>query len=274
MNPLGGMLSPSLWKGIGRCSGATADGPFSCFTLEEKADRERGRQETLRWGTSMKIGIGVALVGALLLGGCQTAGRVSPMGGAYTMSAHEGDRFSPVGTRVSARSPDPTKWQSRRIGAVMVWNCRPLACADTNTGVAVAMTRAPTRNPDPEALRKLAKILPAQTNAQNAVLEIASDGQEKVESLASHVTKLRGYPAITTETRRSGRGKPTYIANAHLFVGLAHVRIASISLDRAVSKRHLEDFVAALHIDDRPPGAPAEEVAPAEASASAPAPAS
>jgi hypothetical protein len=85
------------------------------------------------------------------------------------------------------------------------------------------------------------------------------------------VTKLRGYPAITTETKRSGRGKPTYIATAHIFVGLAHVRISSVSLDRAVSKRHLDDFVTALHIDDRPPAAPAEEPAPAEASAVPPA---
>jgi hypothetical protein len=127
----------------------------------------------------MKLRMGAALVGALMLGGCQTTGGVSPLGGAYTMNAHEGGRCSPIGTQVSARSPDPTKWQSRRVGGIMLWGCRPLACADARTGVGVQMTRAPTRNPDPEALRKLAKILPAQTDAQNAVLEIASDGQER-----------------------------------------------------------------------------------------------
>jgi hypothetical protein len=223
----------------------------------------------------MKLWIGAALGGALALGGCQTASTVGPMGGAITMNAREASLSGgQAGTQVSVRSPDPTKWVSRRVGNMMIWACRPLACADARTGVGVAITRASTRNPDPEALRKLAKILPAQTNAQNAVLEIASDGQEKVESLSSRVTTLRGYPAITTETKRSGRGKPAFDATAYVFVGLAQVRISSVSLDRQVSKRHLDDFVAAMQIDDRPPGAPAEEPAAEASATAAPAPAS
>lgn len=223
----------------------------------------------------MKLWIGTALGGALALGGCQTAS-VGPMGGAITMNAREASLRSdgPAGTQVSVRSPDPTKWVSRRVGTIMVWSCRPLACADTRTGVGVSITRASTRNPDPEALRKLARILPAQTNAQNAVLEIASDGQEKMESLSSRVTTLRGYPAIVTETKRSGRGKPNFDATAYVFVGLAQVRISSISLDRQVSKRHLDDFVTAMQIDDRPPGVPAEEPAAEASATAAPAPAS
>jgi hypothetical protein len=181
------------------------------------------------------------LLGAVLLAGCQTAGRPSP---------------ERPGTALDLRNPDPAKWAGRSLPHLhaSVWSCRPLACAD-GAVVVIQTTRAPTRDPDPRALQKLAKILPAQTQAHNAVLEIASDGNESIQTLSSRVTKLKGYPAILTETKRLGRGKPTYTITGHIFVGMIHAKLISQSVEHADAKRHFDDFLAVMAVEDYAPGA-------------------
>ena len=206
-------------------------------------------------------GAAVLATTLLLVAGCQTA---------------RGPGASANGTAIKIANADPTKWEGRRVPSMnaTVWTCRPLACADRAV-VAVQTARSPTRNPDPKALEKLAKMLPAQTKAQNVVLEIASDGNESIETLSSKVTRLRDYPAILTESKRSGRGKPTYTVTGHIFAGLVHIKLMSQSVDRVAAKRHFEDFVDVINIDDHPPAesaaAAAAQAAPAAPAAAAPA---
>lgn len=188
-----------------------------------------------------------ALAGSLALAGCQTT--------ALPPSADN------PGTSVRITNADPTKWDGRRISAARasIFACRPLACADRAL-VLVQTLRAPTRDPDPKALEKAAKMLPAQTRAQNAILEVASDGNESVEALSSKVTKLKGFPAVLAESKRHGRGKPIYTTTGHVFAGYTHVKIVSESIDREQAKRHFEDFLAAIAIEDfapQPPPGPA-----------------
>jgi hypothetical protein len=92
-------------------------------------------------------------------------------------------------------------------------------------------------------------------------MDAASEGEERITPLASGVTEIRGYPAITAESKKTyGRGKTDYIYRGDVFVGLTMVRLISISSTRAEAKRNFDEFAEAMEILDVPP--PASNTAP------------
>jgi hypothetical protein len=174
------------------------------------------------------------------------------------------------GTRVTTKNPNPEKWEAVRAAGstsgAAFFVCKPLACAD-RAAVAVQLGRSPTRNPDRAALEKAAKLLATQTRAQDMVMEAASEGDDRVAPLSSSVTELRGYQAIVAESKRTSRGKVSYVVRGDIFVGLLMVRVLSSSTVRADARKHFDSFVEAMDIIDfeAPPGSapPAAPAAPA-----------
>jgi hypothetical protein len=170
------------------------------------------------------------------------------------------------GTSVRIKNPDPGKWTfvnpaptnpavatpapataaPQRPG---FWVCKPLACAG-DAAVSVSTGRSPTRNPDRTALEKAAKLLPTQFKAQDLMMEAASEGDERITSLSSKVTKVRDYPAIIAEAKRTSYRKDRFMLRADLFIGVLQVRVVSIATQRAEAMRHFESFVAAMEIVD------------------------
>ena len=94
-------------------------------------------------------------------------------------------------------------------------------------------------------------------------MEAASEGDERVTPISSRVTEVRGYPAIVAESKRTSRGKHSYVYRGDLFVGTLLVRLVSSAPDRDEAKRHFDSFATAMEISDVEPSAPP---APAEAS--------
>jgi hypothetical protein len=173
------------------------------------------------------------------------------------------------GTRVTIKSPNPEKWavaqtpSQAKANNMQVWACKPLACSAERSVVAGTFGKSPTRNPDKEALARAAKLLAVQTRAQDMVMDAASEGEERITPLASGVTEIRGYPAITAESKKTyGRGKTDYIYRGDVFVGLTMVRLTSISSVRAEAKRHFDEFAEAMEIIDVPPPATGSSAAP------------
>jgi hypothetical protein len=176
------------------------------------------------------------------------------------------------GTSVKVTNPNAGKWTSVRLTRqpqnVSLYACKPLACAG-NAAVAVQITRSSVRNPDRIALEKAAKLLPAQTRAQDVMMEAASEGDERQVSLSSKVTEVRGYPAIIAETKRTSRGKASFLMRGELFIGEALIKLSSQSTTREEAKRNFDEFVAILEIVDFPPtaaDAPRTEAAAVEPS--------
>jgi len=155
-----------------------------------------------------------------------------------------------------AKSPEPDKWIAKRDGnnPRTHYDCKPLACAD-KVRVTISASKSPTRNPDPQALEKLAKIdLPKAARAAHAAREIMSDGAESVETVVSETTKLHGYPAVVNETRYSKPNATTYRGTVIIFAGPAMVRVEATSPDQKLMKKSLDDFIRVMEFD---PNAPA-----------------
>jgi hypothetical protein len=107
-------------------------------------------------------------------------------------------------------------------------------------------------------LEKAASLLAVQTRAQDMMMDAASDGDERVTALSSRVADVRGYPAIIAESKRTNRGKASFLLRGELFIGLIRVRLISSSTDRAEAKRNFDEFVAAMEIVDVEPGQPGQ----------------
>jgi hypothetical protein len=193
------------------------------------------------------IGLGLAVAGCAGLGGSPSAER--------------------PGTQIAVKSPDGAKWQAvgpRRQGGPSVWVCRPIACTD-NAVITAQTIPSPTRDPDAKTLETAAKLLAAQTRAQDIMLEAASDGETRLTSLSNRVTQLRGYPAVVAELKGVANKKTRYLVRADVFVGLFLVKVMSVSDSREEANRNLEALMAAMEIIDVRPGAPAAAEAPAAA---------
>src|SRR5262249_2831713 len=210
-------------------------------------------------GRGVKIFNLIAAVAlAPALAGCVT--------GSATLAGREPSPENP-GTRVTLTNPNPQKWTRAQLtsrprpGDASFFLCKPLACAGA-AAVAVQTTSSPTRHPDRAALEKAAKLLPTQAKAQDLMMEAASEGDERLTSLSSKVTELRGYPAIIAETKRTSRGKASFIMRGDLFIGQLLVKMASQSTTRDEAKRNFDEFVANLEIVDFE--APAPDAAPVE----------
>jgi hypothetical protein len=156
--------------------------------------------------------------------------------------------------QLRAKAPEADKWIARRDGKEprTVYDCKPLACAD-KIRVIITAGRSPTRNPDPQALEKLAKVdLPKAALAANAAREIMSDGAEKVETIVSETTKYHGYPSVINETKYSRSNSAVYKGIAIIFAGPAMIRVEASSPDQALMKKTLDDFIRVMEIEQSP----------------------
>ena len=157
--------------------------------------------------------------------------------------------------QLRAKAPEKDKWTARRDGNSprTIYDCKPLACAD-RVRVTISAGKSPTRNPDPQALEKLAKVdLPKAASAANAAREIMSDGAEKVETLISETTKYHGYPAVINETRYSKTSSAIYRGTVLIFAGPAMIRVEATSPDQALMKKSLEDFIRVMEFEQGVP---------------------
>jgi hypothetical protein len=162
----------------------------------------------------------------------------------------------PGGIRILTRNPDPGKWgfvPSAQPAAGRTFNCKPLACADA-ARVIVTNLRSPTRNPDPQALEKFAKVdFPKAIRAQNAAQDVLSDGTNKIETLSSKTGRLKDYPAVLNETKFTAGKKVIFINTAIIFAGPSMLKFASISPSKELAQKSLDEFVAAVDIKEGPP---------------------
>jgi hypothetical protein len=207
----------------------------------------------------------ILAVAGLVLAGCTTGQLAGVTQGDPTPER--------PGTKITLRNPNDSKWMAVRPAGqqkttnMLFWVCRPLACASGEAAVGAQNSPSPTRHPDRKALDKAAKLLAVQTRAQDMMAEAASEGDERITALSSRVTDVRGYPAIVAESKRTSRGKASFVMRGELFIGLFRVRLISTSADRAEAKRNFDEFTAAMEIVDVEPGQPAQAPEPPPPSA-------
>ena len=166
--------------------------------------------------------------------------------------------LKPGGVRVTTKGPDPDKWDGQKSanGLQRVFKCKPLACPDADV-VTIVFGKSPTRHPDPQALEKLARVdLPKSIHAADAAREVMADGDAKLETLSSQTATLKGYPAVTNETKLSQGKALFYLDTAIIFAGPMMIRLQSLSKDRALAQKSLNEFVEAMKIEEGPPGSP------------------
>jgi hypothetical protein len=181
---------------------------------------------------------------------------------AAALAQSPGDESSkplkPGGVRVTPRMPDADRWDGQKSanGLRRVFKCKPLACADAEV-VTIIFAKSPTRHPDPEALEKLAKTdLPKSIHAADAAREVMADGDAKLETLSSKTATLKGYPAVTNETKLSQGKVFIYLDTAIIFAGPIMIRLQSVSKNRTLAQKSINEFVEAMKIEEGPPGSP------------------
>jgi len=167
----------------------------------------------------------------------------------------------PGAVRITTRAPDTDRWIGSRSanGAQRVFKCKPLACSDAEV-VTFVFAKSPTRHPDPKALEKFAKVdLPKSIRALDAAREILTDGAEHVETMSSKTSTLKNYPSVVNETKFT-RGKTSaYAEIAIIFAGPAMVRVTSVSQNRELAQKTLNQFIEVMRIEEGPPpGAPSK----------------
>jgi len=166
--------------------------------------------------------------------------------------------LKPGGVRVTTRAPDADKWDGQKSanGMQRVFKCKPLACPDAEV-ITILFSKSPTRHPDPEALEKLAKTdLPKSIHAADAAREVLADGDAKLETLSSKTATLKGYPAVTNETKLTQGKVYVFLDTAIIFAGPLMIRLQSLSKNRALAQKSLNEFVEAMKIEEGPPGSP------------------
>ncbi len=159
--------------------------------------------------------------------------------------------------QITSRPPDPEKWVSKtdpKTGT-RVFVCKPLACPDA-ASVKLVNKRSPTRNPDPKALEKFAKVdFPKSLQSNSArVDDLGQATGRSVETLAAATTTLKGYPGVSNESKITSGDKVVYLNVAIIFAGPAMIEMSALSPDREFSQKILAQFVDLLIIKDAPPG--------------------
>jgi hypothetical protein len=175
--------------------------------------------------------------------------------GARAQNSESTGPLKPGTFRLKVRPPEPTKWTVQRDAkaARTLYICKALACPDT-LRVSVSAARSPTRNPNPEALQKLATVdLPKAARAANAAREIISDGAEKVETIVSETASYHGYPAVNNLTKYSKANSVVFKGTALIFAGPAMIRIEATSPLEALVKETMESFIAGMQFEEGPP---------------------
>jgi hypothetical protein len=166
--------------------------------------------------------------------------------------------LKPGGVRVTTRAPDTDKWDGQKSanGLQRVFKCKPLACADAEI-VTIQFSKSPTRHPDPEALEKLAKTdLPKSIHAADAAREVLADGDAKIETLSSKTATVKGYPAVVNETKLTQGKVAVYLNTTIIFAGPLMIRMQSISKNKDLAQKSLQQFVEVMQIEEGPPGSP------------------
>jgi hypothetical protein len=161
----------------------------------------------------------------------------------------------PGAVRITTRPPELDKWdfQKSANGAQRVYKCKPLACADAET-ITFIIQKSPTSHPDPQALEKLAKVdLPKSVRAVDAMREVLTNGAQKIDTLTSKTGTLKNYPAVLNETRFSQANVVVFANIAIVFAGPAMIRIQSVSPNRDLAQKTLNQFVDAMKIEEGPP---------------------
>jgi hypothetical protein len=177
---------------------------------------------------------------------------------AQTVTDDGSKPLKPGGVRVTTRSPDTDKWDGQKSanGLQRVFKCRPLACADAEI-VTIQFLKSPTRHPDPEALEKLAKSdLPKSIHAADAAREVLAGGDAKIETLNSKTATVKGYPAVVNETKLTQGKAAFYLNTTIIFAGPLMIRMQSISKNKDLAQKSLNQFVEAMQIEEGPPGSP------------------
>ena len=193
----------------------------------------------------MKAHIAAIVLGAVL---------VSPAASAEPNGDGAGKPGGSLQMRVTTRAPEPEKWSAQKNanGTQRVFKCKPLACPDRQT-VAFTFQKSPTRHPDPKALERFAKEeLPRSIRAAGAAREVLSDGAEKIETLASDIATLKGYPSVVNESKFSRGKSEAYVQTAIIFAGPLMIRVQSSSPDRALAQKALNEFIGVMRIEEGP----------------------
>jgi hypothetical protein len=187
----------------------------------------------------------------------QTAAPSAPNGPAngQTATPNAALPVKPGSVRITTNPPELDKWdfQKSANGAQKVYKCKPLACADLET-VTFTIQKSPTSHPDPQALEKLAKVdLPKNVRAADAAREVLTNGAQKIDTLSSKTATLKNYPGVLNETKFSQAAVAIYMNTAIIFAGPAMVRIVSISPNRELAQKTLNQFIDAMKIEEGPP---------------------
>ncbi|MCC6946322.1 MAG: hypothetical protein IT539_01010 [Bradyrhizobiaceae bacterium] len=174
---------------------------------------------------------------------------------AQAPGAQSAEPAKPGTFRLNVKVPEASKWNVQRDAkaARTVYTCKPLACPDS-LRVSVGVERSPTRNPNPQALEKLATVdLPKAARAASAAREIISDGAEKIETIVSETASFHGYPAVRNITKYSRAKSATFKGTTLIFAGPAMVRVEATSPNEALARETTEAFIAGMKFEEGPP---------------------
>jgi hypothetical protein len=174
-------------------------------------------------------------------------------GAASGQSADEKGPVKPGSVRITTRAPEPGKWDlvSAQNGAQRLYRCKPLACPDP---AQITFGKSPAAKIDPKALARYAEVeLPKNLRAMAAARTVMSDVPEKIETLSSKPTTLKGYPAVVNETKFSHGATTSYIQIVIIFAGPAMIRVHSSSANRELSQKTLTEFLDIMQIVEGPP---------------------
>lgn len=179
--------------------------------------------------------------------------------------------ISPGGVRITARNPLQGNWICKGSACT----CKPLACAAASR-VSYGTVPTPARRPDPQALERLAKVdIPKGILAANAAQGILSDGKVKIEMLTSRVASHLGYPSVLSEAKVVMEKGTIFSTSASVFVGPVLLTVKSLSPDRAVAMKSLNEFIRVMSVQEGPSISPkVRPVRPTPSSPVLPAPSS
>jgi hypothetical protein len=193
----------------------------------------------------MKDHVVAAALGALLLA----------CGPSFAQSGGTAGPVKPGDVRVTTRAPESDKWDSSVAanGARRIFKCKPLACPDPQS-VSFTFQKSPTKTPDSKALERFATVdLPKSIRAASAARAVLSDSVEKIETLASKTTTLKGYPSVFNETKITRGEESVYYHTDIIFSGPIMIRVESVSPNRELAAKALTEFVEVMQIIEGPP---------------------
>jgi hypothetical protein len=177
------------------------------------------------------------------------------LGSSSSFAQTKPEPIKPGAVRVTTRAPELDKWDQVIVnnGAQRIYKCKALACPDPQT-VSFTFSKTLARNPDPKALEKFAKIdLPKTLKAATAAAEVMTEKATQIETLVAKTDMLKGYSAAINESKVT-RGKTiSFLNTTIIFAGPVMIRVQSTSVNRALAKKSLSQFIEAMQITEGPP---------------------